>query len=185
MLSWEIVLLVPWACVRGCTCASSWMCLLLPGHLCHFFREVINPVSFLFQSSSVTALWVSFHICSSLFGHRIRTLNKCTLNEKYEMIDYEILLCDAMVERGGTWEGFYQAQVSWCQALGGKWGIPGVGVGTTLGPVVRKPLVRDWIWIRPWWVDRQQVVGEKDSWGSRFGGVGRGKTQGRLSDGRR
>lgn len=53
------------------------------------------------------------------------------LNEKYEVIDYEILSCGAMMERGGAWEGFYQinsqAQVSWCQALGGKCGIPGLG----------------------------------------------------------
>lgn len=44
-----------------------------------------------------------------------------------------------------------------------------VGVGTTLGPVVRKPLVRDGMWIRPRWVDRQQVVEKRT-----VGGLGLG-----------
>lgn len=36
----------------------------------------------------------------------MRTLNKCMLNEKYEVIDYEILLCGAMMEGVVPGKGF-------------------------------------------------------------------------------
>lgn len=104
--------------LHGCVCCFLAISVFSQGsdQSCLIFASV--------QFCYCESLSISAGLCSALFGHRIRTLNKCALNEKYEVIDYEILLCDAMMERDGIWEGFYhinsQAQVSWCQALGGK-----------------------------------------------------------------